>query len=160
MLFRSAVIIPLTTDDPLYSPLPDAPNMMVLTRAANANGESLNTTTPWIDQSQTYGSHPSQNFFLREYSVVPFGSGVKITSTGKLLDNSSWSSGLPSGMATWKTVKSQALHLGINLTDYDAEVIPVVATDQYGKMIAGPHGYPFMLFHSVSASKYVWVEGN
>ncbi len=154
----AAVVIPLQPDDPLY--VEGAPNMMVLTRAANASGESLNITTPWVDQSQTYGSHPSQNFFLREYSVIPSGSNVTIKSTGRLLDNSSWNSGKPTGMPTWNTVKNQAAHLGITLTDYDAESIPVIASDQYGKMIAGPHGYPLVFFHSASTNKYVWIEAS
>ena len=132
---------------------------MVLTRAADSTGESLNTTTPWIDQSQTYGSHPSQNFFLREYSVTTSGTSATIKSTGKMLDNSSMNSGKPIGMPTWKMVKDQALSLGFLLTDYDAMAIPVIATDQYGKFIAGPNGYPLMLFSSKTLNKYVWVEG-
>ena len=130
----AAVIIPLNQDDPLYVTGSNS-NFMVLTRAADSTGESLNTTTPWIDQSQTYGSHPSQNFFLREYSVTTSGTSATIKSTGKMLDNSSMNSGKPIGMPTWKMVKDQALSLGFLLTDYDAMAIPVIATDQYGKFI-------------------------
>ena len=52
---------------------------MVLTRAQNQPGpdgilgtaddiqDANNTDTPWVDQSQTYTSHPSHQVFLREY---------------------------------------------------------------------------------------------
>ena len=73
------VFIPLQPDDPLYvegSPT----NFMVLTRATNLPGpdgvvgtaddihEHVNQTTPFVDQNQTYTSHPSHQVFLREYA--------------------------------------------------------------------------------------------
>ena len=63
---------------------------MVLTRAQNQPGadgilgdnpatpqdesaddvqDATNTDTPWVDQSQTYSSHPSHQVFLREYTA-------------------------------------------------------------------------------------------
>jgi hypothetical protein len=42
-----------------------------------------NTTTPFIDQNQTYTSHPSHQVFLREYEMVD----GKPVATGNLLDN-------------------------------------------------------------------------
>ena len=54
---------------------------MVLTRATNQPGpdgvvgtaddihEHTNQTTPFIDQNQTYTSHPSHQVFLREYAL-------------------------------------------------------------------------------------------
>ena len=54
-------------------------NFMMLTRATNQPGpdgilgnaddihEHTNTTTPFVDQNQTYTSHPSHQVFLREY---------------------------------------------------------------------------------------------
>ena len=54
---------------------------MVLTRAQNQPGpdgilgtaddiqDANNTDTPWVDQSQTYTSHPSHQVFLREYAM-------------------------------------------------------------------------------------------
>jgi len=146
-----AVLIPLKSDDPLYSSSPNAPNMMVLTRASDSSGQSTNETTPWIDQSQTYGSHPSQNFFLREYTIVKSGSNITAKSNGRLLENSA------GGLPTWKDVKTQANNLGILLSDFDARSVPVIATDQYGKFIPGAHGYPLMLF--TNGSSYKWVEG-
>ena len=52
---------------------------MVLTRAQNQPGDkaswappttsrkAANTDSPYVDQSQTYTSHPSHQVFLREY---------------------------------------------------------------------------------------------
>src|SRR5439155_7507939 len=71
------VFIPLQPDDPLF--VPGSPtNFMVLTRATNLPGpdgvlgtaddihEQENTTSPFVDQNQTYSSHPSHQVFLRE----------------------------------------------------------------------------------------------
>jgi len=152
----AAVLIPLQPDDSLYIASPGAPNMMVLTRAADATGQSTNETTPWIDQSQTYGSHPSQNVFMREYtfseSVVRSVTNLSAKSTGRLLESSD------RGLPTWKDIKAQALKLGILLTDYDAKSVPVIATDQYGKFIPGSNGYPLVLFSS--GANYKWVQGS
>ena len=51
------VYIPLQPDDPLYVPGSHT-NFMALTRAAVPGGENMNVTTPWVDQNQTYTSHP------------------------------------------------------------------------------------------------------
>ena len=43
---------------------------MVLTRATHGGDhEANNQTSPWVDQSQTYTSHPSHQVFLREYAL-------------------------------------------------------------------------------------------
>jgi len=147
----ASVQIFLQQDDPLYVPVTGAPNMMVLTRASDASGQSTNETTPWIDQSQTYGSHASQNFFLREYTTSVSGTTLTAKSNGRLLESAD------AGMPTWKDIKAQALRLGILLTDYDAKSVPVIATDQYGKFIAGSNGYPLMLFSN--GSGYKWMQG-
>src|SRR5207248_6028458 len=72
------VIIPLKSDDPLFVP-GSRTNFMVMTRGALQPGpdgilgtaddikESINLTTPWVDQNQTYTSHPSHQVFLRQY---------------------------------------------------------------------------------------------
>ena len=69
------VFVPLQPDDPLY--VPGSPtNFMVLTRATVPPGADgvigtaddvrpVNTTTPFVDQNQTYTSHPSHQVFLR-----------------------------------------------------------------------------------------------
>ena len=178
----ATVLIPLVQDDPLYVASPSAPNFMVLTRGADGTtGESVNSTTPYVDQSQTYGSHPSQNFFLREYNFAA-GTGIP-KSSGRMLEGTDESyTSLPNawnghlgvggtltfanggsdigngGLATWRDIKAQARLLGFNLTDYDARSIPVIATDQYGKFIPASNKFPMMLF--TNGSSFVWQAGN
>ncbi|MCX6521143.1 MAG: heme peroxidase [Actinobacteria bacterium] len=138
------VFVPLLPDDPLYvtgSPT----NFMVLTRATNQPGpdnqlgtsddvhEHNNSTTPYVDQNQTYTSHPSHQVFLREYSLNGAGDPV---STGRLIT-------VDGGMATWDSVQLQSEDLlGIALADRDVFNGPLLATDPYGKFIPGPNGYP------------------
>src|SRR6056297_1605366 len=139
------VYIPLQPDDPLYvegSPT----NFMVLTRATNQPGpdgvlgtaddirEHFNKTTPWVDQNQTYTSHPSHQVFLREYDIDANGNPV---SNGYLLH------GQTGGMSTWGDVKAQAAtKLGIQLNDSDVFDGPLLATDPYGNFIPGANGLP------------------
>lgn len=137
------VFIPLMPDDPLY--VPGSPtNFMVLTRATNQPGEDgilgtaddvrehKNTTTSWVDQNQTYTSHPSHQVFLREYEMVD----GKPMATGRLLD------GEHGGPPTWADVKAQAREmLGIDLSDIDVGNVPLLATDPYGEFLRGPNGF-------------------
>jgi Ca2+-binding RTX toxin-like protein len=138
------VYMPLKEDDPLYrqgSPL----NFMVLSRSVNGVGpdgvagtaddrEAANVTTPFVDQNQTYTSHPSHQVFVREYADNAAG---KPMATGRLI------TGPGDGMATWAGVKTQARTLlGIRLTDTDVLNVPLLATDQYGNFLPGPNGYP------------------
>jgi Ca2+-binding RTX toxin-like protein len=159
----SSVFVPLKADDPLIAgpdhilgnadDLPPQLRFMVLTRAQNQPGpdgvigtaddiqNANNTDSPWVDQSQTYSSHPSHQVFLREYVSAPGGP----VSTGKLLG------GLPAGqtylnspdgttgIGTWAAVKLQAANvLGLKLVDADVTNIPMLAVDPYGKFIPGP----------------------
>lgn len=134
------VYIPLQPDDPLYVE-GGFTNFMVLTRATNQPGpdgvlgtaddihEHTNSTTPFVDQNQTYTSHPSHQVFLREYHMV----NGRPLSTGHLLD------GATGGIANWAEVKAQAADLlGIELTDADIFNVPLLATDDYGEFIRGP----------------------
>ena len=138
------VFIPLQPDDPLYVP-GSSENFMVLTRATNQPGpdgvlgtaddlhEHMNQTTPFIDQNQTYTSHPSHQVFLREYALDEMGRPV---ATGRLLDGSA------GGLPTWGDVKAQARNLlGIDLTDSDLTDLPLLATDAYGQFIRGAKGF-------------------
>ncbi len=59
----------------------------------------VNTTTSFVDQNQTYASHPSHQVFLRQYELNAAGDPV---ATGKLIE------GANGGMATWGEVKAQA----------------------------------------------------
>src|SRR5437588_362595 len=92
------VIMPLKADDPLF--VAGSPNnFMVMTRAtlqpapdtilgtAQEIQETVNQTAPWVDQNQTYTSHPSHQVFLRQYVMVldPVTATLKPVSDGKVL---------------------------------------------------------------------------
>jgi Ca2+-binding RTX toxin-like protein len=138
------VFIPLQPDDPLYVPGGHT-NFMVLTRATNQAGadgvlgtaddihQASNSTTPFVDQNQTYTSHPSHQVFLREYAL---GVDGKLHATGALLD--SIGADGSHHMPTWADVKANALKLGILLTDEDVNNVPLLATDAYGNFIPHP----------------------
>ncbi|MGF6553712.1 Ca2+-binding RTX toxin-like protein [Pseudomonas sp. S30_BP2TU TE3576] len=176
------VFIPLQPDDPLF--VPGSPtNFMVLTRATNLPGpdgilgtaddihENTNTTSPFVDQNQTYSSHPSHQVFLRAYELNVAGDPV---ATGKLITNRDLGAdgvfGTADdveigGMATWKVVKAQAHDLlGIDLTDADFNNVPLLATDAYGNFIKGPNGFPQVVMVGpdgiAGTADDVLVEGN
>lgn len=121
------VFMPLQPDDPLFDPLSPT-NFMVLTRATMfGDHESMNTTTPFVDQNQTYTSHPSHQVFLRAYTGNP------PLPTGKLID------GALGNIGNWAEVKAQAATLlGLQLVDTDVLNVPLLATDPYGHFIPGP----------------------
>ena len=143
---RGSVFMPLKSDDPLYDDgvdnvagnADDGPNFMVLTRATtDGSGNFINQTSSFVDQSQTYSSHPSHQVFLRDYAMDGAG---KPQATGDLI------TGPGGGMANWTAVKAQALtELGIALTDADALSVPLLATDAYGKFTRGANGFPQMV---------------
>ncbi|AJA08571.1 hemolysin-type calcium-binding region [Sphingopyxis fribergensis] len=139
------VFIPLQPDDPLYVEGSHT-NFMVLTRATVSAGTDgimgtaddvrpINTTSPYVDQNQTYTSHASHQVFLRQYALNADGHPV---ATGKLIEGAG---GSPGGMATWGEVKAQALMLGIQLTDQDVGKVPLLRTDAYGNFIPNAAGY-------------------
>lgn len=128
---NGVVYMPLSPDDPLYVPGSHT-NFMAMSRASTGDA-AMNTTTPWVDQNQTYGSHASVQVFLRQYTLVD----GKPVATGHLLE------GAQGGMATWGDVKKQAADiLGIKLTDLDVGSVPLLATDEYGNFIPGANGFP------------------
>jgi Ca2+-binding RTX toxin-like protein len=156
-----SVIIPLNPDDPRYV-VGGSTNFMVLTRAAvstldpgpdgvSGTADDIrtynNVTTPWIDQNQTYTSHPSHQVFLRAYAVE----AGRLRSTGKLLDGA-----VPGSIANWGEVKAQARTLmGINLVDADVSDVPLIYTDLYGNFIPGVNGLPQLVLLDGSL-----LEGN
>src|SRR5262245_17179617 len=167
---NGTVFVPLQPDDPLY--VPGSPtNFMVETRATMLPGpdhilgtaddihENLNTTTPFVDQNQTYTSHPSHQVFLRAYAIDPLDGQPH--ATGKLIENRDLGADghfgtaddTPiGGMATWAVVKAQARDiLGINLTDADVGNVPLLATDPYGNYIRGAHGLPQVVMQTAGA---------
>jgi Ca2+-binding RTX toxin-like protein len=125
------VFIPLQPDDPLFVEGSNT-NFMLLTRAeVDAEHQTKNLTTPFIDQNQTYTSHPSHQIFIREYVMID----GKPEPTGNLLG------GANEGLATWADVKMQAeTLLGIKLTDQDVFNVPLLATDRYGNLILSENG--------------------
>ena len=152
---NGVVIVPLQPDDPLYVE-GGTTNFMLLTRATQFDGpgadgvlgddpttigvdeslddtthEAENTTTPFVDQNQTYTSHSSHQVFLREYVI---GTDGRPVATGALLDNTT-----NGGIPTWAQVKAQALAmLGIELSDFDVHDVPLLRTDLYGNFIPDP----------------------
>ena len=145
---------------------------MVVTRATlNENGEATNFTSPFVDQNQTYTSHPSHQIFVREYEADASGRPL---STGNLIENRDISSAATwdamtdlGGMATWGAVKAQARDLlGIELTDAEAVDIPLFAVDQYGDFLAGADGLPQFVIQlddglgAVDSITTTLVEGN
>jgi Ca2+-binding RTX toxin-like protein len=152
------VIMPLAPDDPLF--VPGSPtNFMVMARGQMQPGpdgilgtaddvhESMNTTTPWVDQNQTYTSHPSHQVFLRQYQLV----NGRPVGDGKMLDGGNCavrSGGFGAtdticNIGTWADVKRQAAQvLGIRLTDADVNDVPLILTDPYGHFKPGANGFP------------------
>jgi beta-lactam-binding protein with PASTA domain len=168
------VIVPLQPDDPLF--IPGSPtNFMALTRATNRPGpdgisgdnpatpqdesaddirEANNQTTPFVDQNQTYTSHPSHQVFLRHYET----STGRPLPDGRLLDSADPLTGAPAGnIGTWRDVKNQAATvLGIRLVDTDVFNIPLLVTDPYGHFVPGPlRGLPQIVLTTGAR-----VEGN
>jgi Ca2+-binding RTX toxin-like protein len=145
------VVVPLKPDDPLIvgpdgvpgggddpaNPPPPNQRFMVLTRAKKQPGglhEHTNTTTPFVDQNQTYTSHPAHQVFLREYELR----GGAPVATGRLLDGADGE-----GLANWDDVKRQAREvLGIELDDFDVLDLPLVLTDPYGRFSPAGNGMP------------------
>jgi beta-lactam-binding protein with PASTA domain/Ca2+-binding RTX toxin-like protein len=180
-----SVLIPLQADDPLFvsgSPT----NFMVMTRGEIASfspgpdgqlgtaddvRESINQTTPWVDQNQTYTSHPSHQVFLRQYvcatnpgAAICGGAAGAPIPDGKVLDGDHCA---PRGtgftgddicnIGNWGKVKLQARQkLGIAFADKDVLDVPLIVTDPYGHFKPGPaRGMPMMV-----RPGNVIVEGN
>jgi beta-lactam-binding protein with PASTA domain len=185
-----AVMIPLRSDDPLFVPGSQT-NFMVMTRgeiasfSAGPDGqlgtaddvrESVNQTTPWVDQNQTYTSHPSHQVFLRQYvcatnpaAAICGGAAGAPVPDGKVLDGGHCA---PRGtgiagdeicnIGNWAEVKRQAAQkLGILFSDRDVLDVPLIATDPYGHFKPGPaRGMPMMVRPGATPQTPIFVEGN
>ena len=156
---NGSVIMPLQPDDPLFVP-GAATNFMVMARATvDANHNAINQTTPWVDQNQTYTSHPSHQVFLREYVLNAAGKPVQ---TGKVLDGPAATcapraTGIPGdnicNIGNWNDVKAQArTMLGIGLADIDVLNVPLLVTDPYGHFQPGVNGFPQVVFPGAGAA--------
>ncbi|MEQ1536454.1 MAG: peroxidase family protein, partial [Burkholderiaceae bacterium] len=95
-LTPSKIYIPLALDDPLYrAPNPSIGDMgntrIVVSRAnvsgydAQGNAEWVNHTSPYIDQSQTYGSSDQMTQLLRKWVTTD---GLSFHAGAELLDGS------------------------------------------------------------------------
>ena len=137
----SSVFVPLDGTDPLQPVPAGTPPFMILTRASQVNGEATNQTTPFVDQSQTYTSHPSHQVFLRDYDLGATGPVI----TGRLI------TGPAGGMGDWNAIKAQARNvLGIELVDTDVFNVPLIAADLYGHFIPDPDtGFPQLVLAGV-----------
>src|SRR4051794_40195683 len=171
------VIIPLKADDPLF--ITGSPtNFMVMPRGqlqAGPDGilgtaddvkDSINQTTPWVDQNQTYTSHPSHQVFLRQYVLNAQNRPIP---DGKMLDGDHCAprgTGFPGdeicNIGNWAKVKSEArTKLGIALVDTDVLDVPLIVTDPYGHFKPGPlRGMPMMVIPGGTPTAPNVVEGN
>ena len=158
------VFVPLRADDPLRTLGPDgiagngdevpaSQAFMVLTRAQNQPGadgilgtaddiqNANNTDTPWVDQSQTYTSHSSHQFFLREYNLVAGQACCNRQAARRSSRRSNDADGpaTTGSISTWAATKAQAASkLGMLLVDKDVLNIPMIAADPYGNFIPDP----------------------
>jgi Ca2+-binding RTX toxin-like protein len=154
----TAVKIPLATSDPLYTTCVNLTNRGCVSEISMGRTDlgtdpataGTNSTTPWIDQNQTYTSHPSHQVFLREYFCRGSETSTTINSatlctaanppiaTGKLLDGD-----IAGNIANWSEVKRQAANkLGIQLVDMDIHNVPLLLTDEYGRFLRSTSGFP------------------
>ena len=159
---------------------------MVLTRATNDPGpdgilgtaddihEHENTTSPFVDQNQTYTSHPSHQVFLRAYELR---AGEPVA-TGKLITNRDLGADGHFGAPARRRRDRRHGDLGggqgpgarparhqsrPTMTSSTCRCWP---TDPYGNFIPGPHGFPQVVMAGrptaspARADDGLLVEGN
>ena len=131
---------------------------MVLTRAQNQPGpdgiigtaddiqDANNTDTPWVDQSQTYTSHPSHQVFLREYAMQR-PPADPVCAPASLLGGLGGRAARPT---TTRPTARTASRRGrpsrsrpptcsaSSSSTRDVTNIPMIAADPYGNFIPGP----------------------
>ena len=168
----TSVKIPLAASDPLHETCVNLTNRGCVAEISmgrtvldpnDPTTAGTNTTTPWIDQNQTYTSHPSHQVFLREYkcaneSSASINPNLKCTSanrpvaTGKLFD------GVDGNIGNWAEVKLQAANkLGIQLVDMDIYEVPLLLTDEYGRFMRSSTGFPQMVIGNSGTTALVRV---
>ncbi len=158
---NGTIFMPLQPDDPLIAgadhifgttdDLPASLRFMTLSRVTPfdenglpaANGtESQNTTTPFVDQNQTYTSSASHQVFLREYKFTVDSADPDTVADSFAMNTGHLLNGVRGGIATWGEVKLQATEkLGLTMNDLDVLDVPKLAVDAYGNFIAGPNGF-------------------
>jgi Ca2+-binding RTX toxin-like protein len=150
--------IALASDDPLYGMLgPDGQPVHEITinratvQTVDANGpEYVNHTSPFIDQSQTYGSHEQLTTLLREWVKDPatgqYHAGMNLFD-GQTLDTA-WTR--PDGTSTHQTLPTlDELRAHVEATGRDAltweDVNDLRNRDASGHVIAGTSGSALLL---------------
>ncbi|MCK1379618.1 heme peroxidase, partial [Bradyrhizobium sp. 24] len=150
--------IALASDDPLYGMLgPDGRPVHEITinratvQTVDANGpEYVNHTSPFIDQSQTYGSHEQLTNLLREWVADPatgqYHAGMNLFD-GQTLEIA-WTK--PDGTATHQTLPTlDELRAHVDATGRDAltweDVNDLRNRDASGHVIAGTSGSALLL---------------
>ncbi|MBV2263526.1 MAG: hypothetical protein KUL79_08195 [Thauera sp.] len=122
--------------------------------ASNAGGalkldaplnQSVNTVSPFIDLSQSYGSAPSHTVFVREYDDTGATTGRLVSGNGALDAE---------GMATWAGIKANALRIGIVLHDQDVVDIPEVRLNADGSTFMNADGAWLVARHLVTGAVY------
>ena len=132
---------------------PPNQRFMVLTRAQNQPGrrhrrhplgdgaddiqDANNTDTPWVDQSQTYTSHPSHQVFLREYVLQrrrPAGLHRQAARRPSPATGTPDGHGRPGPTSRSRPPTCSAC----SSQDKDVTNVPMLAADPYGKFIPGP----------------------
>jgi Ca2+-binding RTX toxin-like protein len=160
------VVIPLLPSDPLYSTTPGAANYMTASRTnTNAQLESVNTVSPFVDLSQDYGSAQSHTALLREYQILASGQRV---ATGNLVSKAGTSSapylnalGITDAtalgeMATWTDIKLNALKVGLTLHDYNVNDVPLVRLNANGTIfLAGGTQANFVARNAAGATVFI-----
>jgi len=109
--------------------------------------ESVNTVSPFVDLSQSYGSAPSHTVFVREFDD-------SMAVTGRLV------SGEDDGMATWADIKANAARIGITLHDRDVTDIPEVRFNADGSIFMNADGAWLVARHEVSGQVYYVQDSN
>jgi len=132
-----------------------------------ARAETFNLVSNYIDLSETYGSGLSRGFFLREYEELDPsqnpGQTIGDVTTGRLVNAGSTINGAlvngeaTSGMPNWAQIKDNAAKVGIILHDADIEAAPMVAFDQYGRLILSADGKPQLMALNKITGETVYV---
>jgi Ca2+-binding RTX toxin-like protein len=104
----------------------DGSNHLVLTPPAGH--ESINTVSPFIDLSQSYGSDPSKTAFVREYDANGVVTGRLVSGNGTVGAE---------GMSNWAAIKLNASRLGITLHDINVTDTPMVRLNADGTTYVG-----------------------
>jgi Ca2+-binding RTX toxin-like protein len=107
----------------------DGSNRLVLT--PQYLHESVNTISPFIDLSQSYGSDPSKTAFVREYDSNMQVTGNLVSGDGNVG---------ATGMSTWLAIKVNAARLGIILHDVNVTDTPMVRLNADGSVFIGEAG--------------------